>query len=75
MNGTGIAFIGTFSSKLPTPQAMEKAKQLLACGKASGELADDYVLLGGRQIYATESPGLELYGEIQEWDHWKPNAR
>lgn len=74
-NGTGIAFIGTFSSKLPTAQALERAQQLLACGKADGELDVDYVMLGGRQVYATESPGLELYGEIQEWDNWKPSAR
>lgn len=70
-NATGIAFIGNFSENLPTPRALELAKQLLACGKAIGELDEDYVLLGGRQVIATESPGLELYGEIQEWDHWK----
>lgn len=70
-NGTGIAFIGTFSERLPTAQAIEKVKQLLNCGVETGELNVNYALLGGRQIYATESPGLELYAEIQEWDHWK----
>lgn len=55
---------------MPTSTAIQKTKQLLDCGVKLGELSNDYILLGGRQIYATESPGLELYAEIQDWDHW-----
>lgn len=58
------------TERLPTPTAIQKTKQLLQCGVALGELDGNYVLLGGRQIYATESPGLELFSEIQEWPHW-----
>lgn len=58
------------TEQLPTSIALQKAKQLLDCGVRLGELDANYKLLGGRQIYATESPGLELYGEIQDWEHW-----
>lgn len=59
--------------ELPTDIALRKTKQLLDCGVRLGELDSNYILLGGRQIYATESPGLELYGELQDWDHWSAN--
>ncbi|XP_055323675.1 peptidoglycan-recognition protein SA-like isoform X2 [Sitodiplosis mosellana] len=69
-NSTGIAFIGSFNEKMPTAVAIQKTKQLLKCGVESGELHPNYILLGGRQIYATESPGLELYADLQDWEHW-----
>lgn len=69
-NGTGIAFIGDFTEQLPTPNAIENVKKLLACGVQRGELDSNYNLLAARQVTATESPGLELYSEIQEWRNW-----
>lgn len=59
-----------FTEQLPSSSALQKTKQLLECGVKLGELDKDYILLGARQLYATESPGLELYGEIQDWNHW-----
>lgn len=56
--------------QMPTATAIQKTKQLLECGVKLGELQRNYILLGGRQIYPTESPGLELYADIQDWDHW-----
>ncbi|XP_037940336.1 peptidoglycan-recognition protein SA-like [Teleopsis dalmanni] len=70
MNGTGIAFIGNFIKKLPTRAALDAAKKLLECGVKKGELDRHYKLLGGLQVISTQSPGLTLYNEIQEWDHW-----
>lgn len=49
---------------------MEDTKSLLDCGVQQGILDPDYNLIAARQIMATESPGLELYGELQEWEHW-----
>lgn len=63
-------FIQFSTEKLPTALAIEKTKQLLACGVKLGELNKDYILLGARQVTSTEDPGLELYSEIQDWDHW-----
>ncbi|CAD7090194.1 unnamed protein product [Hermetia illucens] len=68
----GIAFIGDFSDELPSEKALQAAKSLLACGVSNGYLARNYRLLGARQVISTESPGLELYGEIQDWDNWVP---
>lgn len=56
--------------ELPSQAALNAAKELLACGVKRGELDRNYKLLAGRQLIATDSPGTELYGEIQEWDHW-----
>lgn len=66
----GIAFIGDFSSELPLPSAIDAAKNLIKCGVNSGEIDENYKLFGARQIIQSESPGIELYGEIQDWDHW-----
>lgn len=65
--------INFISEELPTSEAMDLAKRLLECGVLLGELEENYRLLGARQVIATESPGLELYGELQDWDHWSPN--
>lgn len=58
------------AEEMPTPTAIQLAKDLLQCGVELGELDRDFILLGGRQVIATESPGLELYSDLQEWDHW-----
>ncbi|KAH8317287.1 hypothetical protein KR074_002232, partial [Drosophila pseudoananassae] len=72
-NGTGVAFIGNFVDKLPTAAALQAGKSLLSCGVKQGELAEDYSLLAGSQVISTQSPGLTLYNEIQEWPHWLSN--
>eukprot|EP00099_Drosophila_melanogaster_P010818 NP_001285128.1 peptidoglycan recognition protein SA, isoform B [Drosophila melanogaster] len=71
--GTGIAFIGNFVDKLPSDAALQAAKDLLACGVQQGELSEDYALIAGSQVISTQSPGLTLYNEIQEWPHWLSN--
>ncbi|XP_073829476.1 peptidoglycan-recognition protein SA-like isoform X2 [Musca autumnalis] len=72
-NGTGIAFIGDFSAKLPSSKALDAAKHLLKCGVENGALDTNYELYAASQVISTQSPGLTLYNEIQEWDHWSPN--
>lgn len=66
----GIAFIGDFSSELPFTTAIESAKNLIKCGVSSSEIARNYSLYGARQLVPSQSPGMELYREIQEWDRW-----
>ncbi|XP_020803736.1 peptidoglycan-recognition protein SA [Drosophila serrata] len=72
-NGTGIAFIGNYVDKLPTAAALQSAKSLLRCGVRQGELSEDYALIAASQVISTQSPGLTLYNEIQEWPHWLSN--
>uniref|UniRef100_A0A1A9Z640 Peptidoglycan-recognition protein n=1 Tax=Glossina pallidipes TaxID=7398 RepID=A0A1A9Z640_GLOPL len=74
-NGTGIAFIGDYTAKLPSAAALTSAKKLLSCGVKTGNLQENYELLGGRQAFPTLSPGITLYNEIQQWDHWIPNPQ
>ncbi len=66
----GIAFIGDFSFELPVTSAIEAAKDLIKCGVSLGEIASNYSLYGAKQLSPSQSPGLELYGEVQNWDHW-----
>lgn len=64
-------FSSESTEELPSEVAIESAKALLQCGVKLGEIDQNYILLRARQIIATESPGLELYGIIQDWDHWQ----
>ncbi|KAF7282616.1 peptidoglycan-recognition protein 2-like [Rhynchophorus ferrugineus] len=66
----GIAFIGDYSSKLPSPNMIEAAKSLLKCGVEIGEIDLNYVAFGGRQVSATASPGNKLYRELRTWPHY-----
>lgn len=59
--------------QMPTATALQLAKDLIQCGVELGEIDENYILLGGRQVIASESPGLELYGDLQDWDHWSAN--
>lgn len=67
-----IIFFCEITEELPTETAIESTKRLIECGVMLGEIDDNYILLGARQAIATESPGLELYGVVQDWDHWQP---
>lgn len=66
----GIASIGDFTSELPMASAIKSAKDLIRCGVTASEIAENYNLYGARQLIQSESPGIELYGETQDWDHW-----
>lgn len=69
-----LLIIFSTQDKLPSEKALTAAQNLLDCGVALGALDDRYKLLGQRQVIATESPGLRLYQEIQNWPHWKSKA-
>lgn len=56
---------------MPSNKAIQAGKNLLSCGVELGELSSHYKLYGARQIITeSESPGLALYQEIQEWPHY-----
>lgn len=66
----GVAFLGDWDEELPSNKAILAAKNLLLCGVELGELDTHYKLFGARQIISTESPGLALFQEIQEWPNY-----
>ncbi|KAK4875989.1 hypothetical protein RN001_012411 [Aquatica leii] len=66
----GIAFIGNFINKLPNEQQLQAGKDLIQCAEELQELDYHYKLHGARQVSATQSPGLTLYHEIQNWPHF-----
>ncbi|PSN44924.1 hypothetical protein C0J52_15019 [Blattella germanica] len=45
----GIAFIGNFNEILPTPEAIDAVKELIAEGVKLGKISKDYKLLGHKQ--------------------------
>ncbi|XP_061934990.1 peptidoglycan recognition protein-like [Apis cerana] len=65
-----IAFIGNFQKKSPSNKMLNAAHKLILCGKSQGILREDVRVIGGKQVTATESPGFELYKQIQSWPEW-----
>ncbi|XP_026209346.1 N-acetylmuramoyl-L-alanine amidase-like [Anabas testudineus] len=69
--GYGVAFIGSYTSKLPSQQSMNLVKdQLVSCAVGGGRLKSNYILKGHRQMVSTSCPGNALYNEIKRWPHW-----
>lgn len=66
----GIAFIGTFTSELPTPKQLDAGKQLIDLGVKLGKISPAYKLLAHRQLSSTESPGLAFFRLLKTWPHW-----
>ncbi|CAG0889007.1 unnamed protein product [Cyprideis torosa] len=70
-NGLGISMIGSFMTSLPNQQALDALNNLIACGVDSGELQQNYGLIGHRQAVATSCPGDRLYEYVQAMPHWQ----
>ncbi|KAJ3643927.1 hypothetical protein Zmor_026608 [Zophobas morio] len=66
----GLAFIGNFTTQLPSKKQLQCAKDFLKCGVVLGELSKEYKLFAARQVSSTASPGLKLYRELQNWPHF-----
>ncbi|EDX16292.1 peptidoglycan-recognition protein LE [Drosophila simulans] len=66
----GISFIGCFMKELPTADALNMCRNLLARGVEDGHISTDYRLICHCQCNSTESPGRRLYEEIQTWPHF-----
>nr|AEW43446.1 peptidoglycan recognition protein [Solen grandis] len=66
----GVAFIGDFSSSLPSASARTAAQNLISCGVQSGKISSSYTLSGHRDVGTTACPGTSLYNEIQTWDNY-----
>lgn len=66
----GIGFIGCFMRELPTADALNMCKNLLARGVEDGHISADYRLICHCQCNSTESPGRRLFEEIQTWPHF-----
>lgn len=68
----GISFIGTFNSVVPPKVQLHAAQKIIELGVKAGKIAQDYKLLGHRQVSRTLSPGDALYSIIKTWPHWAP---
>ncbi|KAL7745805.1 hypothetical protein ACLKA6_009999 [Drosophila palustris] len=66
----GISFIGCFMRELPTTDALNMCRNLLARGVEDGYISADYRLICHCQCNSTESPGRRLFEEIQTWPHF-----
>lgn len=69
----GIAFIGTYSKVVPSPNMIEAFRHLVEQGVQQKYVTPDYKILAHRQLIGTESPGLAFFEEIKKWPHWSPN--
>ncbi|KAH8264758.1 hypothetical protein KR044_013425 [Drosophila immigrans] len=66
----GISFVGCFMRELPTEDALNMCRNLLARGVEDGHIDPDYRLICHCQCNSTESPGRMLFEEIQTWPHF-----
>nr|CAD7438184.1 unnamed protein product [Timema bartmani] len=66
----GSSGVCAITDKLPPKVQLEALKKLLECGVKMGELDPDFKLLAHRQLIATESPGMTLFLELQNWPEW-----
>ncbi|XP_034479143.1 peptidoglycan-recognition protein LE isoform X2 [Drosophila innubila] len=66
----GFGFIGCFMRELPTTDALNMCRNLLARGVEDGHISPDYRLICHCQCNSTESPGRRLFEEIQTWPHF-----
>ncbi|KAJ8687422.1 hypothetical protein QAD02_023216 [Eretmocerus hayati] len=71
-NSLGIAFIGNFMHDNATSNQIQAAEKLLKFSVKDHKLAENYKLMGQRQVSANLSPGENLYKVIKGWDHWTP---
>uniref|UniRef100_A0A668AS59 Peptidoglycan recognition protein 6 n=1 Tax=Myripristis murdjan TaxID=586833 RepID=A0A668AS59_9TELE len=69
--GYGVAFIGDYSSRLPSQHSMGLVRdQLASCAVGGGRLVGNFTLQGHRQVVNTLCPGDAFYKEIQGWEHF-----
>uniref|UniRef100_A0A8C7L859 Peptidoglycan recognition protein n=1 Tax=Oncorhynchus kisutch TaxID=8019 RepID=A0A8C7L859_ONCKI len=67
--GYGVAFIGNYSSSLPSLHALDLVRQHLAkCAVDGGLLQANFTLHGHHQLVDTSFPGDALYSEIRGWE-------
>ncbi|KAJ8002076.1 hypothetical protein DPEC_G00176040 [Dallia pectoralis] len=70
--GYGVAFIGNYSSSLPSRRDLELVSQrLVKCAVDGGRLHANYTVYGHRQLVATTCPGDALFSEISSWEHFQ----
>jgi N-acetylmuramoyl-L-alanine amidase len=65
-----FSFMGDFSRKLPTTEALRALQDMIQYGIRLGKITSDYKLYGHRDVGDTECPGDVLYEHIKTWEHF-----
>ncbi|XP_052870252.1 peptidoglycan-recognition protein LB [Anopheles cruzii] len=71
-NSVGICLIGDWTAELPPKTMLAATETVIEYGVRQGIIAQNYTLLGHRQVRATECPGDRLFEEIKTWPHFSP---
>ncbi|XP_067115492.1 N-acetylmuramoyl-L-alanine amidase-like [Osmerus mordax] len=70
--GYGVAFIGDYSSSVPSRHSLELVRHhLVKCAVDKGRLAANYTIHGHRQVVNTTCPGDALFSEIKSWENFR----
>lgn len=69
----GVAFIGLFTSALPTLNARNAAQALINCGISLNHIRPAYWVIGHRQGSATACPGNALFENLRTWPRFNAN--
>lgn len=62
--------MGTYTNQLPNNGALTALEEIIDCAESLGKITSNYILMGHRDVVATECPGDALYEEIQGWPHY-----
>ncbi|XP_072028611.1 peptidoglycan recognition protein 1-like [Amphiura filiformis] len=69
-DGLAWAYIGSYTSRLPSQAAIDAGKKAIACGVTLGKLKSGYTLRGHRDVGTTLCPGDKLYDDVKNWPHY-----
>ncbi|KFB43563.1 AGAP001212-PB-like protein [Anopheles sinensis] len=62
----------SFEADLPPKNMITATHKLIEYGVRQGIIAQNYTLLGHRQVRSTECPGDRLFEEIKTWPNFSP---
>lgn len=63
----GVCFLGTYTSEVPSAEALQALRDLSFCAVDGLYMSNQYYMIGHRQDVSTECPGEALFNEISTW--------
>jgi hypothetical protein len=72
VDSIGVAYIGTFKSKVPNKTLLDTGFRLFEEGVRIKAIKKDYKIYGASQFYAEslQNPGREFMNLIETWPQW-----
>lgn len=66
-----ICMLGNFEKEKPTAAALSSLKRMISCALKKGQISQNYILAGHKDVGSTACPGANLYNIIKKWPHFE----